>query len=222
VVFSLVWRSDLLPPAITWTTGLSTPERNPKSRRIRWVPEFAGLGEDEPGRGISGRTCDVSGIGIAAAAAAAAAIGLSLAACGGGNTAHVSGYGSTTSAASTRAPAAPSATTLRPESGYRGREDFCAGGPLSGHVLYDGAAGQLVPSVLTVAVAGLFPDTLVYVDWSNDHIRGYIIGSFKTDSAGKPIPSSVSMGRLAEVRGVEMVLESVSIPPTVFGRLEPC
>jgi hypothetical protein len=43
-----------------------------------------------------------------------------------------------------------------------------------------------------------------------------------TDPAGSPIPSSVIIGRLAEMRGVEMVLESVSIPPTVFGRLEPC
>ena len=99
---------------------------------------------------------------------------------------------------------------------------FCASAPLSGHVLYDGSAGQLVPSVLTIAIGGLPPDSGVYVDWSNDHIRGYIIASFSTDSTGTPNASSASMGRLAEVRGVEMVLESVTIPPTVFGRLQPC
>ena len=76
--------------------------------------------------------------------------------------------------------------------------------------------------MLTLDVAGLPPNSVAYVDWSNDHIRGYIIASFRTDSAGTPIPSSVSLGRLAEVRGVEMVLESVSIPPTIFGRFEPC
>jgi hypothetical protein len=161
----------------------------------------------------------VSGIRIVAAAAA---IGLSLAGCGGGNAPQASGHGSSTTVATTRTTAAAVGTTLPPEAGYRGRENFCTGAPLSGHVLYDGTPGQLVPNVLTIAVAGLPPNNLVYVDWSNDHIRGYIIASFETDSAGTPIPSSVSMGRLAEVRGVEMVLESVSIPPTVFGRLEPC
>jgi hypothetical protein len=79
-----------------------------------------------------------------------------------------------------------------------------------------------LPGLLAVAVTGLPRDNVVYVDWSNDHVRGYIIASFKTNSAGMPIPSSVSVGRLAEVRGVEMVLESVSIPPRVFGRLKPC
>jgi hypothetical protein len=164
---------------------------------------------------------DVPGIRIAAAAAAAA-IGLNLAACGAGDRPQVSGQGSATTAATTRAHAAAVARTFPPEAGYRGREDFCAVTPLSGHVLYDGTAGQLVPGVLTVAVADLPPDSEVNVDWSIDDIRGYIIASFKTDSAGTPIPSSVSMGRLAEVRGVEVVLESVDIPLTVFGRLEPC
>jgi hypothetical protein len=167
----------------------------------------------------------VSGVRIVAVAAAAGvvAVGLTVAACGAGIRPLVSGHGSTTmKAATTGMPGAVVATTLPPEAGYRGLQNFCAGAPLSGHVLYDGTAGQLVPSVLTAAVAGLPPDIVVYVDWSNYHVRGYIIASFKTDSAGAPIPSSVSMGRLAETRGVEMVLESVSIPPTVFSRLEPC
>ena len=127
-----------------------------------------------------------------------------------------------TPAGTLKARPVASPTTLPPQTGYRGFENFCASAPLSGHVLYDGSAGQLVPSVLTVAIGGLPPYSGVYVDWSNDHIRGYIIASFSTDSTGMPIPSSVSMGRLAEVRGVEMVLESVTIPPTVFGDLQPC
>ncbi len=168
-----------------------------------------------------GRPAVLSGIRIVAAAAVGA-IGLSLVACGSGDRPQFAEHASTTTPATTRPPAAEVATTLPQESGFRGREDFCAGAPLSGHVLYDGTAGQLLPSLLTVAISGLPHDSEVYVDWSNDHIRGYIIASFKTDSAGMPIPSSVGMGRPAKVRGVEMVLESVSIPATVFGRLEPC
>ena len=164
----------------------------------------------------------MSGVRIVAAAGVVV-LGLTLAACDNRGRSQILGYGSTTTpATTTRSPGAEVLTTLPPETGYRGIEDFCAGAPLSGHVLYDGTAGQLVPRILTAAVAGLPPDNLVYVDWSNDYIRGDIIGSFKTDSAGTPIPSSVNMGRLAETRGVEMVLESGSIPPTVFGRLEPC
>jgi hypothetical protein len=112
--------------------------------------------------------------------------------------------------------------TNLPEAGYLGVEDFCGSGPLSGNVLYNGTEGRLVPGVLTVAAAGLPPNVPVYVDWSNNYIRGYIIASFKTDPVGTPIPSSVNIGRLAEVRGVEIVLESTTVPPTVFGRLEPC
>jgi len=115
-----------------------------------------------------------------------------------------------------------STTTLPPQAGYRGVETFCASAPLSGHVLYDGTEGQLVPSVLTVAIGGLLPNSGVYVDWSNNHIRGYIIASFSTDAGGTPIPTSVTMGRLAEVAGVEMILESTNVPPTVFGRLQAC
>jgi hypothetical protein len=115
-----------------------------------------------------------------------------------------------------------STTTLPPQARYRGVETFCASAPLSGDVLYNGTAGQLVPSVLTVAIGGLPPNNEVYVDWSNDHIRGYIIGSFSTNTEGTPIPASISMGRFAEVPGVEMVLESTTVPPSVLGRLQPC
>ena len=101
-------------------------------------------------------------------------------------------------------------------------ENFCASAPLSGHVLYNGTAVELVPSVLTVAIGGLPPNSGVYVDWSNNHVRGYIIASFSTDAEGTPIPASINMGRLAEVPGVEMVLETTTVPPTILGRLQPC
>ena len=68
------------------------------------------------------------------------------------------------------------------ETGYRGLEHFCAAHPLTGHVLYNGTSGQLSPGVLTLSVAGLPPNSEVYVDWSNNYIRGYIIASSRTNS----------------------------------------
>ena len=174
-----------------------------------------------PGIGIGCKPVGVSGIRTIATVTVAA-IGLSLAACGNGDTPQVSGHGPTPPTVTTRTTAAAIGTKLPSQAGYRGVENFCASAPLSGHVLYDGTAGQLVPSVLTVAIGGLPPNSSVYIDWLNDHIRGYIIGSFSTDSTGTPIPSSVRIGRLAEVQGVEMVLESVTVPPEIFGRLQPC
>ena len=179
-----------------------------------------GLGAPEPGSGVGCKPGSMSG-GRITVVTAVAAIGLSVAACGHGDRPQAFGHGPTPTSAITRATDAAVAPNLAPQAGYRGVEAFCASAPLSGYVLYDGSAGQLVPRVLTVAIGGLPPDSGVYVDWSNDHIRGYIIASFSTDSTGTPTPS-VNLGRLAETRGVEMVLESVTVPPTVFGRLQPC
>jgi hypothetical protein len=112
-------------------------------------------------------------------------------------------------------------TTLPPEAGYRGIENFCAIAPLTGTILYDGTSGELT-GVLTVSVAGLPPNDAVNVNWSNDHVRVPVIGSFETNSQGISIPSSVDVVRLGEVRGVEIVLTAASVPNPVLGRLEPC
>jgi hypothetical protein len=112
-------------------------------------------------------------------------------------------------------------TTLPPQAGYRGFENFCAVAPLTGTILYDGTSGGLT-HVLTVTVGGLPPDDEVNLDWSNNHVRAPVIASFETDSAGTAIPSSVDVSRLGEVRGVEIVLSASSVPNPVLGRLEPC
>jgi hypothetical protein len=111
--------------------------------------------------------------------------------------------------------------TLSPEAGYRGIETFCAVAPLTGIIHYDGTSGGLV-GVLTVRVRGLPPDDEIFVNWSNDHVRAPVIASFETGTDGTPIQSSVSVGRLGESRGVEIVLSAASIPNPALGRLEPC
>lgn len=112
-------------------------------------------------------------------------------------------------------------TTLPPEAGYRGIENFCAVAPLTGTIHYDGTSGGLT-GVLTVSVGGLPPNDEVFVNWSNNYVRAPVIASFQTDSMGTAIQSSVDVGRLGEVRGVEIVLSAASVPNPVLGRLEPC
>jgi len=112
-------------------------------------------------------------------------------------------------------------TTLPAEGGYRGIENFCAIAPVTGTIHYDGTSPGLV-GVLTVSVGRLSPDDEVFVNWSNDYVRAPVIASFETDSKGTAIQSSVDVGRLGEIRGVEIVLSAASIPNQVLGRLEPC
>ena len=112
-------------------------------------------------------------------------------------------------------------TTLPPEAGYRGIENFCAVAPLTGTIHYDGTNGGLT-GVLKVSVGGLPPNDEVFVNWSNDYVRAPVVASFETDSKGTAIESSVDVGRLGEVRGVEIVLSAASVPNPVLGRLEPC
>jgi hypothetical protein len=115
----------------------------------------------------------------------------------------------------------PPPTTLPPEAGYRGVENFCAVAPLIGTIHYDGTSRRLT-GALTMSVGGLHPNDAVFVNWSNDSVRVPVIASFETDSEGAAIQSSVDVGRLGEVRGVAIVLTAASVPNPVLGRLEPC
>ena len=71
-------------------------------------------------------------------------------------------------------------------------------------------------------MGGLPPNEDVFVNWSNDFVRAPVIASFKTNSNGAAIQSSVDVGRLAEVMGVEIVLSTATVPNPSLGRLEPC
>ena len=112
-------------------------------------------------------------------------------------------------------------TTLPLQGGYRGIENFCAVAPLTGTIHYDGISGELI-GVLTVNVGGLPPNDEVFVNWSNNYVRAPVIASFETDSKGTAIQSSIDVGRLGEVRGVEIVLSAASVPDPALRRLEPC
>ena len=114
-----------------------------------------------------------------------------------------------------------SAPTTLPQAGYPDIENFCAVAPLTGIIHYDGTSGGLI-GVLTVSVRGLPPNDEVFVNWSNNYVRPPVIADFQTDSKGTAIQSSVDVGRLGEVRGVEIVLSAASVPNPSLGRLEPC
>jgi hypothetical protein len=126
-----------------------------------------------------------------------------------------------TPAGTPRSVPASTPTSLPPQGGYRGIENFCSVAPLTGNIHYDGTSGGLV-GVLTVSVGGLPPNDEVFVNWSNNSVRAPVIASFATDSNGAAIQSSVHVGRLGEVRGVEIVLSAASVPNAALGHLEPC
>jgi hypothetical protein len=122
---------------------------------------------------------------------------------------------------STSSAPPPSTTTLPAQGGYRGIENFCASAPLTGTIHYDGTSGGL-NGVLAVSVGGLPPNDNVFVNWADNDVRAPVIAGFRTDSEGTAIQSSVQVGRLGEVRGVEIILSAADVPNTTLGHLEPC
>ena len=126
-----------------------------------------------------------------------------------------------TPASTLRSVPASAPTSFPPQSGYRGIENFCSVAPLTGNIHYDGTSGGLI-GVLTVSVGGLPPNDEVFVNWSNNSVRAPVIASFATDSNGAAVQSSVEVGRLGEVKAVEIVLSAASVPNQSFGHLEPC
>jgi hypothetical protein len=128
---------------------------------------------------------------------------------------------STSSAPPPSTTSPPSTTTLPPQGGYRGIENFCAVAPLTGTIHYDGTSGDL-NGVLAVSVGGLPPNDNVFVNWADNDVRAPVIAGFKTDSEGRAIQSSVQVGRLGEVRGVEIILTAADVPNPTLGHLEPC
>ncbi len=103
------------------------------------------------------------------------------------------------------------------QSGFGGSEDFCAQPPLRGVVQYRSHDGS---ATMRVAAKGLARNTLVYVNWVNNTVRGYVVGTVKTDHLGSTIPRSLKLFRPGEVRGYKIVLSTAS--SRTAGSLWPC
>src|ERR1035437_2910586 len=62
----------------------------------------------------------------------------------------------------TRTPPSLPNSTVAVQSGYGGKEDFCAQPPLSGRMSYDGTSGTARP---TITIGELPPNSQVAVNW---------------------------------------------------------
>ncbi|MGO8870079.1 MAG: neocarzinostatin apoprotein domain-containing protein [Acidimicrobiales bacterium] len=109
-------------------------------------------------------------------------------------------------------------STTPVESGFGGQEYFCAQPPLTGDTEYDGTSGQ---ATMHLAVGGLPPTSWVALDWVNNPVRGYTIGSFTTDATGRSVQTSLTLVRPGEVRGYQLVLTAAGGAQTL-GILWPC
>lgn len=105
------------------------------------------------------------------------------------------------------------------QGGFAQDEDFCAQSPLDGTIEYRASNGIVT---MDVAVEGLPPSALVGIDWANNTVRGYTVGSIATDENGASIPSSLKLFRPGETRGYKIVLTTLSIDSTTLGTLWPC
>ncbi len=89
------------------------------------------------------------------------------------------------------------------QSGYEGNEVFCAPQPLKGTLTYRVSSRR---ASVRVAIRHLPRSTLVGIDWSNNAVRGYLIGTVRSDGGGDSIPGSERLFRPAEARGYKVVL----------------
>jgi hypothetical protein len=136
-------------------------------------------------------------------------LGVFAAACGAGSGSH---------AITGTASGLPGAT-VSVKSEFAGSETFCASKPLSGTITYEVAAGE---ARMALGVGGLPASSTVLINWLNNPIRGYVIGVFRTNSAGLSVTSSTRLYRPGETRGHEIRLTSSDAQGTVLGVLRPC
>jgi hypothetical protein len=71
------------------------------------------------------------------------------------------------------------------QSGYDSNEDFCPQGSFGGTIRYRVSSGR---ATIRVALRRLPKAALVGVEWSNNTVRGYLIGTVRTDRRGNSIP----------------------------------
>jgi hypothetical protein len=124
-------------------------------------------------------------------------------------------------AAATNAATKTKATNLSSmpvQSGYKGNENFCATQPFGGTITYRVSSGR---ATIGVALHRLPKRALIGIEWSNNTVRGYLVGTVRTDSRGDSIPGSEKLFRTGESRGYRIVLTS-TVDDHALGNLWPC
>jgi hypothetical protein len=140
--------------------------------------------------------------------------GLTLSGCsivlvfGGGGSAHAS---------STMIPKTHMSTPV--QSGFAQNEDFYDQRPLDGRINYRVRAGN---ATMQVKVGGLPSKSLVVIDWANNTVRGYLVGTIRTNLGGASIPASLNLFRAGETHGYKIVLTTTTIDARTLGSLWPC
>ena len=128
----------------------------------------------------------------------------------GGVASHVSSPSTTTKAADL--------SSMPVQSGYDRNEDFCAQGSFGGTIRYRVSSGR---ATIRVALRRLPKAALVGIEWSNNTVRGYLIGTVRTDRRGNSIPGSERLLRIGESRGYRIVLTQPDDNQAI-GNLWPC
>ena len=110
-----------------------------------------------------------------------------------------------------------SSPSIAVQSAFAHNEKFC--GPI-GKVRYTVSGGRVA---IHLDIYPQRPKTQFSIDWINNNLRGYTVGTFTTNRAGDPIDSTVQLYRGGEVRGIEMdIYYLVGFAPTAIHRLYPC
>jgi hypothetical protein len=103
----------------------------------------------------------------------------------------------------TAARASGGQSSVSLQSGYGRSQTFCAPQPLSGTFSYRVSSGR---ASLRAVVHHLPRTALVGSDWTNNTVRGYLIGTLQTDDHGTSISGSERLFRPAEAQGYNVVL----------------
>ena len=89
------------------------------------------------------------------------------------------------------------------QSGYGSNQTFCALQPLSGTITYRVNSSR---ASIRADIHQLPKSALVGINWANNAIRGYLIGTLRSDKRGDSIPGSERLFRPAESCGYDVVL----------------
>ena len=132
--------------------------------------------------------------------------------------ASCAGGGGATSTHSPSTTKTVNLSSIPVQSGYDGNEDFCAQQSFAGTIEYRVSSGR---ATIRVALRRLPKTALVGIEWSNNTVRGYLVGTVRTDGRGNSIPGSEKLFRTGESRGYRIVLTWPNDNHSL-GNLWPC